>query len=159
MRNIVPKNISEVKDSIDTWRSTFSNTFKQLVEKGKELQQVTEQFFISPIGRAFPQMDMIEGADELFLVFELPGLEKDDFKLELAGGLLFIIGEKKNPLQNKVAGLHLSECAYGRFERTVSLPCKILEEKAEAEFKNGVLTVKLPKVDAPPAQKVSVAVR
>ena len=159
MKNIVPKNMSEVKESIDTWRSTFSSTFRQLVEKGKELQQVTEQFFISPIGRAFPQMDMIESADELFLVFELPGLEKEDFKLELAGGLLYLAGEKRNPLQNKAGGLHLSECAYGRFERTVSLPCKVLEDKTEAEFKNGTLTVKLPKIDAPPAQKVSVTVR
>jgi len=159
MKDKIPTNLTEIKSSLGNWKETFSSTFKQLVEKGKELQQVTEQLFTSPIVRDFPKMDIVEGTNELFVVLELPGMTKDDFQLEIGSGMIFLRGEKKNPLQNKAGGIHILECSYGKFERNISLPCKIVEDKVEAEFKNGVLTISLIKAEGTLSKRIPVNIR
>lgn len=159
MKNPGPNDFSEMKSSLDLWKDAFTSTFKQLVDKGKEFQQVTEQFFVPRMVRDFPRMDMVEGDREIYVVFELPGLTKEDFKIEIGGGFLHLVGEKKNPLQKKAVGIHLSECSYGHFERVVLLPVKIIEEKIDAEFTSGVLTVTLPKAELQDLPKSPIKVR
>lgn len=159
MKNILPTDMNEMKSSLDLWRNAFSSTFKQLVEKGKELQTVTEEFFVPRVSKDFPRMDMVEGDREIFVVFELPGMTKEEFTLEIGGGFLMLRGEKKNPLQKKAVGIHLSECAYGTFERMVILPARIIEDKADAVFTSGILTVTLPKTEVQNSPRTVVQVR
>ena len=93
-------------------------------------------------GLGWPQIDIDETDKEVRITAELPGLEEKDVSLEIANGVLFISGEKKSETEDKER--RFSERYYGRFERRISLE-DVDEDKASAAFKNGVLTITLPK--------------
>lgn len=120
-----------------------------------------ERDFWSSFGAPFhgPAIDLEETDDKVLVRAELPGLEKDDFRIELRGGNLVIRGEKKQRHEHNEGAAHRIECSYGSFSRSVSLPCEVEEDQAEAEYKNGVLTVNLPKTKDARRRSVSVQVR
>jgi HSP20 family protein len=99
-----------------------------------------------------PRSDVSETDDEVVVTAEMPGLEDKDFELDLTGDLLTLKGEKRHEHGEKGKGaIHRIERGYGSFQRTIQLPCEVVAEKATAEYRNGVLTVTLPK--APSAKK------
>ncbi|NLI76935.1 MAG: Hsp20/alpha crystallin family protein [Candidatus Riflebacteria bacterium] len=148
MQKIIPTSFPEVKSSLETLKNAFTSSLHQLVVKGNELQQVAEHLVTGTVARDFPRCDLVEGGGELLILFELPGLAREDFQLEIGGGLLTLRGEKKSRIQGRGAAIHLGECLYGAFERTISLPVKVTEEKAVAELTAGVLVVTIPKAEA-----------
>jgi HSP20 family protein len=81
--------------------------------------------------------------NEVRVSAELPGMDEKDVEVLVDNDVLTIRGEKKSDSENH--GRHFSERYYGRFERSLALPFEVDEEKAEASFKNGVLTVTIPK--------------
>jgi HSP20 family protein len=90
----------------------------------------------------WPNIEISETDKEMTVTAELPGLDEKDIGIELANGVLVIKGEKKTETEDK--DRRFSERYYGRFERRIPLD-DIDEDKASASFKNGVLTVTLPK--------------
>jgi len=95
----------------------------------------------------WPHIEVTETDKEVRIAAELPGLEEKDVQLELANGVLSIKGEKKTETEDK--DRLFSERYYGRFERRIPVD-DVEEDKVSAAFKNGVLTVTMPK--APQAQ-------
>jgi len=75
---------------------------------------------------------------------ELPGMTKEDVKVECADEGLIIEGEKRREHESDVGGFHRSERSYGRFYRFIPLPDGAQADKAKAEFKNGILEVHMP---------------
>jgi HSP20 family protein len=100
-------------------------------------------------GWGWPNIEVTENDKEMKVTAELPGLEEKDVQLELANGVLAIKGEKKTETEDK--GRLFSERYYGRFERRIPVE-DIDEDKVSASFKNGVLTVTLPKTAQPQQQ-------
>jgi HSP20 family protein len=101
-----------------------------------------------------PRTDVSESDDEVVVTAEMPGLEEKDFELGLSGDLLTLKGEKRHEHEEKRKGAaHRIERSYGSFQRTIKLPCEVDADKANAEYKNGVLNVTLPK--APSAKRSS----
>ena len=99
-----------------------------------------------------PRTDVRETDDAILVTAEMPGLEEKDFELNLTEGFLTLKGEKRHDHEEKEEGaVHRIERGYGSFQRTIQLPCEVVAEEATAEFRNGVLTVTLPK--APSAQR------
>jgi HSP20 family protein len=92
---------------------------------------------------AWPNVELGETAKEIRITAELPGLDEKDIELDLEDGALTVRGEKRAETEDKDRGY--SERTYGRFERRIGLPKGIDLEKASATFRNGVLTVALPK--------------
>ncbi|MFW8595061.1 Hsp20/alpha crystallin family protein [Cribrihabitans neustonicus] len=94
-----------------------------------------------------PVLDVVDKEDELKLTAELPGLSEKDIDLRVGDGTLTLRGEKKHDHEegDKEGGFYLSERRFGAFERTIGIPEGIDRDKIEATFKNGVLTVRLPK--------------
>ena len=90
----------------------------------------------------WPNIEVSETDKEIKIAAELPGIEQKDVEVELANGVLSIRGEKKTETEDK--GRLFSERYYGRFERRIPVD-DIEEDKVSASFKNGVLTVTLPK--------------
>ena len=90
----------------------------------------------------WPRVELSETHKALKVTAELPGLEEKDVQVELANGVLVIRGEKK--LESESDGKLFSERYYGSFERQIPLD-GVQEDKVEANFKNGLLTVMLPK--------------
>jgi HSP20 family protein len=91
-----------------------------------------------------PPIEVRERNNNLEIVAELPGLTKDDVKVEFTDEGLVIEGEKRRERETEEGGYHRSELSFGRFYRMVPLPESADPDKAKAEFKNGVLTVQLP---------------
>lgn len=111
-------------------------------------------------GAWVPPVDIYEnGTDELVLKVELPDMTKDDIDLTVDNGTLTIKGEKKIENDLKEEQFHRIERRYGTFSRSFSLPPTVDAAKVSAEYKNGVLTIRLPKrEEAKPRQiKVDVA--
>lgn len=98
-----------------------------------------------------PSVDVSETDNDVTVAIELPGLSKDDVKLTIEDGVLHVSGEKKFE-QAKDEGdegrtWHRIERYYGAFQRSVVLPRGVDAARADAEFKDGVLTVRLPKTE------------
>jgi len=98
---------------------------------------------------AWPSVEVTASDNEVSVTAELPGLEEKDVDLFINDDVLTIRGEKKAEAEDK--GRRFSERYYGRFERVIPLPFEVEEDKANASFSNGVLTVTLPK--SPKAQE------
>lgn len=96
-----------------------------------------------------PNLEIAERGGRLVVRADLPGLTKDDVKVELRDDALCIEGERRQEREEKRKGLYRSERTYGRFYREVPLPEGVDPERATASFKNGVLEVTMP---APPRQ-------
>ncbi|HIA51543.1 MAG TPA: Hsp20/alpha crystallin family protein [Candidatus Melainabacteria bacterium] len=92
-----------------------------------------------------PRVDMNETEKEFRVTAELPGMEEKDVQIKLAGDVLTISGEKHNEKVEDVKGHYRMERVYGSFSRSLLLPTEVELEKSTATFKNGVLTVVLPK--------------
>lgn len=93
-----------------------------------------------------PHLDVVDQGNVLCLTVELPGMERQDVELTLEGDALVLRGEKKVESQSQEEGCYRLERAYGRFQRVIPLPDGVDIDHAEAQFSNGVLTVRLPKV-------------
>lgn len=92
-----------------------------------------------------PRLDVTETEKAYEVSVELPGIDEKDVELTLADGVLTLKGEKKVDSERKEKGRVHIERSFGSFQRSLSLPADADEEKVEAAFKNGVLTVTLPK--------------
>ena len=98
----------------------------------------------------FPSWSLLAGeleeTDKDVLVrVELPGIDKDDCKIVIEGNMLHLSGEKHFERETDESCYHVMERAYGAFQRSIALPRNVNIDKAQASFKNGVLTVRLPK--------------
>jgi HSP20 family protein len=94
-------------------------------------------------GSFWPSIEMNATDNEIRVSAELPGMDEKDVELLINEGVLTIRGEKKSGAKDR--GRRFSEHHYGRFERSIALRFELKEDRAEASFKNGVLTVVLPK--------------
>ncbi|MFA7346558.1 MAG: Hsp20/alpha crystallin family protein [Desulfurivibrionaceae bacterium] len=92
-----------------------------------------------------PMADISETKDKLIVKAELPGLDPEDIKLSLSGNLLTIEGEKKKEKEEKDEHHYYLERYSGAFQRSFRLPVEVQEDKIEAKFDKGVLTITLPK--------------
>jgi len=91
-----------------------------------------------------PEVDVLERNGTLLVRADLPGLTKEDVKVNVVENLLTIEGERKEETESKQDGYIRSERSYGTFYRSLPLPVGVKPEKIEATFKNGVLEVSMP---------------
>lgn len=108
-------------------------------------------------GGAWPSVEVSEGDREIRVTAEIPGLEEKDVEVLLSDGVLTLKGEKRSETEDKER--QFSERFYGRFERHIPLGAEIEEDKIEARFKNGVLSVVLPKSPTAQAQVKRIPVK
>jgi HSP20 family protein len=126
-----------------------------------EVNRVFDAFFGSgPSGgrvrRWVPAMDLVETDDHLVLRADLPGLTKDDVELEVKDGVLTVSGERKAEHEEKSEGFYRVERAFGRFSRSLTVPDGIDAEAITADFKEGVLEVRIPKPAERKPHRISI---
>lgn len=127
----------------------------------QEINRTFDHFFDSSVaGRdalTVPKLDLSETANEVHVTAELPGMSEQDISVELLDDVLKIRGEKKDERETKDHQFHRVERSFGVFERAVPLPAKVQRDGVKATFKQGVLTVVLPKLQSMPGhQKIEV---
>ena len=129
----------------------------------REMDRLFERFFESPwtevptLGDWTPALDVSEGKDAITVKAELPGVEAKDIAVSLEGDMLTIKGEKEQKKEEKDERQHRVERAWGAFMRSVRLPATVDGSKVTAGFKNGVITITLPK--APGAKGTTIPVK
>jgi HSP20 family protein len=105
-----------------------------------------------------PGVEMREAKDSYMMKFDLPGLTKDQIKIDFYENTLTVSGDRKEEktTEDKDAKVHYSEMSYGSFTRSFSFPQAVDVEKANAKFDNGVLTVEVPKRDGGNRRQIQV---
>ena len=105
-----------------------------------------EQWFgdFSP-SRFQPRIDVVDDGDALRIVAELPGLSRDDVKLEVIENMLVLSGNKQIESKGEEKGCYRVERAFGQFQRAIPLPSGVDLDRADTRFDNGVLTIRVPK--------------
>jgi HSP20 family protein len=103
---------------------------------------------VPAVGDWAPSLDISETKDSLVVKIEVPGIEQNDIQISLQENLLTIKGEKRYERADNEERYHRVERAYGMFLRSIRLPVAVDDSKVTATFKNGLLTVTLPKTPA-----------
>ena len=105
-----------------------------------------------------PALDVLEDKDTLIVKAELPGMKKEEIEVSLHDGTLSISGERKDESKFKNAEVYRAERFVGRFQRSVSLPTAVASDKVSAQYKDGILTITLPKTEEAKPKQIDVKV-
>jgi len=105
-----------------------------------------------------PALDMHEDKENVIVQVELPGMKKEDIDISLHDGCLSISGERKSDETHRDSDVYREERFVGRFQRTVELPAPVASDKVKAQYKDGVLTVTLPKTEEAKPKQIQVNV-
>jgi HSP20 family protein len=103
-----------------------------------------------------PETNLAETEKQFEVTLDLAGLKPEDFNVEFDDGQLWITGERKHEEQQEGKTYHRVERSYGRFRRGISLGTEVDADKIEASYKDGILTVTVPKVEAACPRKIEV---
>jgi HSP20 family protein len=106
-----------------------------------------------------PSVDIYETENELVLKADLPDVKLEDIQVGVENQTLTLKGERKFEEDDSIRGHHRIERHYGAFVRSFTVPATVDPEKVAAEYKNGVLTVKLPKKEAAKPRQVKIEVK
>jgi HSP20 family protein len=137
-----PSELAALRSSMDDW---FDGFFRGLDRPLSFLGQ-----------RAWPAIDVAEKEDVILVRAEVPGMKPEEIDISVYGNTLTISGEKKEAKEDQNDGFYHVESTYGSFRREVALPMEVDEKKIEAVYKDGVLSVTLPKAEKSKAVKVQV---
>ncbi|MGN6555192.1 MAG: Hsp20/alpha crystallin family protein [Verrucomicrobiota bacterium] len=103
-----------------------------------------------------PALDLYEDKDSLVVKAELPGMKKEEIDISLHDGSLSISGERKSDKKFENAEVYRAERFVGRFQRTLTLPAPVAADQVKAQYKDGVLTVTLPKAEEAKPKQIQV---
>ena len=106
-----------------------------------------------------PALDVYEDNDQFVVKAELPGMKKDDIEITFHNGSLTISGERTSEHESKDASVYRSERYVGRFQRTVDLPAAVAADKVKAEYRDGIVSITLPKAEEAKPKQISVSVK
>lgn len=106
-----------------------------------------------------PSVEVFDKKDKLVVRAELPGVEKKDVKVTVEGDVLTIKGERKAKEEVKDEDYYACEMCYGAFSRSIYLPVKVESTKIQANFKNGILEITLPKAKEAKPKEIEITVK
>jgi len=159
--------------SLLPWDSGKSPEHRRLEEHPfmafqKEMNRAFDNFYKGfptqdSLGESYRGFDMkvnvSEGEKDIHVTAELPGVDEKEIDLSIANNTLILKGEKKEEKEEGKGNSYYRECFYGSFHREIPLGIEIDESKVDASFKNGVLTVTLPKTEAAKQNVKKIAVK
>jgi len=153
--------------NIVRWHKPESSTWPSF-GRLSNLRQELDRLFDAPLSElarasqfltgANPSLDVYEDKDSFVVKAELPGMKKEDIDVSLHDGTLSISGERKSEEKLDNAEVYRAERFFGRFQRAVTLPAAVDAAKIVAQYKDGVLTVTLPKVEEAKPKQIDVQV-
>ncbi len=124
------------------------------------MRETMDRFFDEPTTRSstlfHPAVGIRESEKELVIEADIPGVKEEDLDVEIENDKVVIKGERKHKQETKKEDYYHMESSYGSFSRMVSLPSYVDSSKAEAEFKDGVLEIKIPKVVEKQSKKLKI---
>ena len=133
----------------------------------RNLQEEVNRLFTGNIGRTYddegiargswqPSVDIYENKDHIVLEAELPGMNREEFDLSIENNVITLRGERRFEKRDDTDNYHRVERAYGSFTRSFTLPNSVSAEGANAEYRNGVLRVTIPKRAETKARRIEI---
>jgi HSP20 family protein len=126
------------------------NPWDDMLSLREAMNRLVEDSYVRPVAggtRGNLALDLFEDADNIEVTAALPGMNPEDVEITIQGVVLMIKGQQKQEQERKRGNYHLRERRIGSFYRAVQLPTLVQSDKAEAEFRNGVLYLTLPKAE------------
>ena len=135
-----------------------SSIWQEMDQLQREMNRL---FDVTSRGRVFtapsyPAMNIWTNEDGQLISAEMPGVHPDDIEIDVTGDALSISGERKQDEVAEEALYHRRERSYGTFSRTIQLPFMVDTNKVEANFKNGILMISLPRAEADKPKKITI---
>jgi HSP20 family protein len=121
------------------------------------LQDELDRLFESTVAVWSPRLDVQEDKDNFVIRAELPGLKREDIEVSLHDGALVISGERKVEKVQEGVEVHRQERYYGKFQRALTLPTAVASDNVKAAYKDGVLTITLPKVEEAKPKQIDIS--
>lgn len=139
-----------MKNVPSLWWGGSLSPARELTRLQRQIDQLFDDFLTVPAEltrgmELYPECDIDETENAYLLKMDVPGVKKEDLKVEFKDNQLFVSGERKEEHEEKGKAGYRHERRYGSFQRVFALPNVGEAEKVEAAFKDGVLTVTLPK--------------
>jgi len=135
--------------ALDLWQRDANRLFDEFGNwfgLGSELYRTPFRWLDETMAGFLPRVDVSEDENQVQVAVELPGVDEKDLHVSLSHDVLTIRGEKKEEREQKGKNYYRMERSYGSFERSIPLPAGVDGSKVDATFKQGVLTITLPKV-------------
>ena len=128
-------------------------TFGRLANLQDELDRLLE----APMTGWAPALDVHEDKENFRIRVELPGMKREDIEVSLQDGALVITGERQAEKITEGTEVHRQERYYGKFSRALTLPAAVSGDKVKAQYKDGILTVTLPKAEEAKPKAITVS--
>lgn len=166
--------INGLKENVESWWSNVAEGWRQLRHSASgaltrfkpsdqtnlpESSTIDDDTWLSGLSWSMLGVDLLEDDRRLVARLEIPGIDKDDLKIEVVDDALVISGEKRFEHDSSDGRWRTIQCAYGAFRRVVPLPAPVRADQAKASYRNGVLRVELPKIEPGPARSVTISVQ
>jgi len=151
-----------MKYAVDLFRPRDLSPMRSMTSLQREMNRLFGDFFDgfesweAPAFEFNPSCDMEETDDQFLVTVDLPGVKKDDVKVELRNNVLSISGERKEEREEKTANRYMSERSQGSFFRSFTLPSEVDADRVEAAFENGELKVRIAKTASAKAHTVKI---
>ena len=148
-------------------RFPIPSLFEPLTSFDREIDTMFDKFMRGgtaddssfAVSHWMPAVDVAEHDEEYQVKVELPGVSKDDVKITMQDNILTIHGEKKQEKESKSSNYHRVERSYGSFQRSFTLPTSVKHDTIEASYKDGILTIALPKAEEAKPKQIEVKVK
>ena len=138
---------------------SFVDPFDALLRIQNALDQQRESDWLDDVtagSGAFPPVNIFQRGSDFVAIIEIPGVGKDDLNLEVRGNTIRIFG-KKSIEYDANASMHRRERVTGTFDRTISLPVQIDSEHIVAEYRNGILSLSLPRAESDKPKSIKIS--
>ncbi|MEN6458137.1 MAG: Hsp20/alpha crystallin family protein [Thermoguttaceae bacterium] len=149
-------------------RESEGGELSPMVALRNEVDRLFDSFVREPLGaiewpswgdgRWSPAVDVAETDKEFTVRAELPGIDPKDLDVSVVGNQIVLSGEKKESTETKEKGVYHSETRYGSFRRTIPLPEGVDAENVDAQYSQGVLTLRLPKTPQAETKRIEIKV-
>ena len=131
---------------LERLRREFDRLIEDVIPAGGDREQILA-----------PPVDVYETDSDVVVKAELPGVNKEDIDITIKENTVHLKAERKEEREEKTENVHRIERFYGKIERVVPLPAEVKPDKAKAEYKDGVLEIRIPKVKVSKEAKVQVS--
>lgn len=142
---------------LETLRREIDHVFANTISGGTD-RQPTIAFLPGRAARAYPLMNVSEDSDNVYVEALAPGINPEQLQVTVLRNNLTLTGEKAAPQGVRAEAYHRSERAGGKFTRSVELPSEVDSERVQAQYRDGLLTITLPKVEQAKPRQIQVAV-
>ena len=145
------------RPELETW-SPFDRLTSLRDEINRLFGASLPGFDLEPVSNWAPALDVFQDKDNVIVKAELPGMKKEEIEITLLEGTLTLSGERKYEEEHKEEDTFRRERFYGKFRRSVALPVPVDTAKVKAAYRDGVLTVTLPKAEEAKPRQIQVTV-